>query len=274
MTVWWITLVLVAAGAAAIFGGVYLYRNRLGQLVEIERVRRAIARDLHDDLGSSLSRISILTEVAKRKQKQGDDIGELLDQVGSSARELIDALSDSIWAIDPKRDDLKSFATRLRRFAGDLLEAQGIRCEIVLAEAATNTRITSERRRHLYLLIKEAVNNAAKHASARRVVVELVLQGSGSLLVEVKDDGAGFQPGQYWAKGSAEVGRGLRTMLQRAHALGGRLDFDTGIGSGTCVRVFLPLEGPVLEKRGAASGIYNFQEQLRQPPEKKRFFFF
>ncbi len=71
MTGWWITLALVAAGAAAIFGGIYLYRNRLGQLVEIERVRRAIARDLHDDLGSSLSRISILTEVAKRKQKLG-----------------------------------------------------------------------------------------------------------------------------------------------------------------------------------------------------------
>lgn len=274
MVEWWITLVLVAAGAAAIFGGVYLYRNRLGQLLEIERVRRAIARDLHDDLGSSLSRISILTEVAKRKQRQGEDIGELLDQVGSSARELIDALSDSIWAIDPKRDDLKSFATRLRRFAGDLLEAQGIRCEIVLAEAASNTRIPSERRRHLYLLIKEAVNNAAKHARARQVVVELALQGGGSLLVEVKDDGEGFQPGQYWAKGSAEVGRGLRTMLQRAHALGGRLDFDTGIGTGTCVRVFLPLEGPVLEKRGAGSGIYNFQEQLRPPQEKKRFFFF
>lgn len=273
MMAWWITLTLVAAGAVAIFGGVYLYRNRLGQLVEIERVRRAIARDLHDDLGSSLSRISILTEVAKRKQKSGEDIGELLDQVGSSARELIDALSDSIWAIDPKRDDLKSFATRLRRFAGDLLEAQGIRCEIVLPEAAANTRITSERRRHLYLLIKEAVNNSAKHASARRVVVEMSLQGS-TLQVEVKDDGDGFQPGQYWAKGSAEVGRGLRTMLQRAHALGGRLDFDTGIGSGTCVRVFMPLDGPVLEKRGAASGIYNFQGQLRQPEPKKRFFFF
>lgn len=270
---WWIPIALVAAGAAAIFGGIYLYRNRLGQLVEIERVRRAIARDLHDDLGSSLSRISILTEVAKRKQKQGEDIGELLDQVGSSARELIDALSDSIWAIDPKRDDLKSFATRLRRFAGDLLEAQGIRCEIVLPEAASSTRITSERRRHLYLLIKEAVNNSAKHASAKRVVVEMVLHGS-TLQVEVKDDGDGFQPGQYWAKGSAEVGRGLRTMLQRAHALGGRLDFDTGIGSGTCVRVFMPLDGPVLEKRGAASGIYNFQGQLRPPEPKKRFFFF
>lgn len=271
---WWITLALLAAGAATILGGVYLYRSRLDQLVEIERVRRAIARDLHDDLGSSLSRISILSEVAKRKQQQGEDIAELLDQVGTSARELIDALSDSIWAIDPKRDDLKSFATRLRRFAGDLLEAQGIRCEIVLSEASASTRIGSERRRHLYLLIKEAVNNAAKHAKAQRVVVELVQQGGDSLLVEVKDDGDGFQPGQYWAKGSAEVGRGLRTMLQRAHALGGRLDFDTGIGTGTCVRVVLPLEGPVLEKRGAASGIYNFQQQLRQPPAKKRFFFF
>lgn len=267
---WWLSLAALLVVAGLI--GAWFYRDRLSRLVEVERVRQSIARDLHDDLGSSLSRISILSEVAKRKLAAGEQVGPLLDDIGFSARELVDALSDSIWAIDPKRDDLKSFATRLRRFAGDLLEVQGMRCEIRLAETLGSQRLPAERRRHLYLLVKEALNNAAKHAKASQVVVDLAAEGD-YLRLEVKDDGQGFHPGSYWSKGSAEVGRGLRTMLQRAYALGGRLDFDTGIGSGTCVRVLVPFEGPVVEKRaGARSGAYDFQTTLRQP--RKRFFFF
>lgn len=270
MLLWWLSLALLVVAVAWV--GIWLYRDRISRLVEVDRVRQAIARDLHDDLGSSLSRISILSEVAKRKLAAGEDVAPLLDDIGGSARELVDALSDSIWAIDPKRDDLKSFATRLRRFAGDLLEAQGMRCEIRLADSLASQRLPAERRRHLYLLVKEALNNAAKHAKANVVLVELAAEGE-MLRLEVKDDGQGFHPGTYWSQGSAEVGRGLRTMLQRAYALGGRLDFDTGIGSGTCVRVVVPFNGPVVERRGnGRSGVFEFQTTLRKP--RKRFFFF
>jgi signal transduction histidine kinase len=269
MLLWWLSVAVLAVVAGAV--GFWFYRDRIQRLLEVERVRQSIARDLHDDLGSSLSRISILSEVAKRKLAAGEDVAPLLDDIGGSARELVDALSDSIWAIDPKRDDLKSFATRLRRFAGELLEAQGMRCEIRLPEALATQKLPAERRRHLFLLLKEALNNAAKHAKAKLVVVDISLEGD-FLRLDVQDDGQGFHPGTYWSKGSAEVGRGLRTMLQRAYALGGRLDFDTGIGSGTCVRVVVPFEGQVVEKRSSRSGNYDFQTTLRRP--RKRFFFF
>ena len=119
---WFLALVALAlaAGIAA------LYRYRVSHLLALERMRTRIATDLHDDLGSSLSRISILSELARRRAEGDADGTRLVTDIGETAREMMDALGESIWAIDPRRDDLRSLATRIRRFAGDLLESRGV----------------------------------------------------------------------------------------------------------------------------------------------------
>jgi signal transduction histidine kinase/ligand-binding sensor domain-containing protein len=236
---WWFltgAALLLAAGASA------LYRWRVGQLLAVERMRTGITRDLHDDLGSSLSRISILSEVAQRRvEEEPAAARSLMESIGGTSRELMEALAESIWAIDPKRDDLKSFVTRVRRFAADLLEGRGIAWEL-RAPAEADLKLSPEQRRQLYLIVKEALHNVIKHAGASSVQLSIVLSGR-RLVVEVKDDGAGFDLPQTGgdARDGDLGGHGLASLRSRAEALGGRLTLDTAPGRGTTVRAEVPL---------------------------------
>ena len=221
-------VLLAAAGAG-------LYRYRVAHLLEIERMRTGIATDLHDDLGSSLSRISILSEVARRRVERDKESARLLQEIGESAREMISALNESIWSIDPRRDNLRSLATHLRRFAGDLLEGRGIAWQLRAPQDGELVRLSPVERRQLFLIAKEALNNAARHSGAGCVFIDLALTGR-RLTLEIRDDGRGFEPG---AQGDGR--NGLRSMQARASKLGARLRIDSAPGRGT--RLFL--EAPI-----------------------------
>lgn len=224
---WVIALALAVLGATA----AGLYRYRVAHLIEIERMRTGIATDLHDDLGSSLSRISILSEVARRRVESDGESARLLQEIGESAREMIGALNESIWAIDPRRDNLRSLTTHLRRFAGDLLEGQGIAWQLRAPQDGEMVKLSPVERRQLFLIAKEALHNAARHSGAGSVAIELALAGRG-LTLEIRDDGRGFQPG---APGDGR--NGLRSMQARAARLGAQLQIDSAPGRGT--RLFL-----------------------------------
>ncbi len=232
---WFLGLaVLVLAGGAAA-----LYRYRVAHLLALERMRTRIATDLHDDLGSSLSRISILSEVARRRAEADPESGRLLTEIGETAREMMEALSESIWSIDPRRDDLRSLATRIRRFAGDLLEGRGIAWHLQAPPDGELVRLSPGERRQLYLIVKEALHNAARHSGAHAVSMDLGLSGR-RLAAEIRDDGKGFMPPEE----SDDVGRhGLSSMKARAIALGGRLTIDSIPGQGTRIRLDVPLSG-------------------------------
>jgi signal transduction histidine kinase/ligand-binding sensor domain-containing protein len=223
--------------AALVAGlGVVLERSRVRHLVALERVRTRIATDLHDDLGSSLSRISILSEVAHGKL--GDDpaaSGRLLGEIGSTARELIDALSDSIWSVDPRRDDLQSLLDRVRRFAGDLLEARGVAWTVEGPGDAARVALSPLERRNLFLLAKEALHNVVKHARAGNVAITVSHRGR-RLRVTISDDGVGLSG----APASSD-GRGLASMSARAASLGGDFRLEAPGGGGTRLVVDVPL---------------------------------
>ena len=229
---------LLAAAAAAILALAF-HRQRLERLLAVERVRTRIATDLHDDLGASLSRISILSEVARHQLGRGEAPAGRLGEIADTARGLVDAAADIVWSIDPRRDDLHSLLTRLRRFAGELLEAQGI--EWGLAEPARDgaVRLPPELRRHLFLILKEALTNAARHAGARHVEVSIAI-ADGHLLAEVRDDGRGFAPAAENGDVTAP-GNGVGNMRARARALGGVLRIESAPGAGTRVSTELPL---------------------------------
>ena len=224
---------LVSVAAVALLAVFVLHRQRLERAVAVERIRTRLATDLHDDVGSSLARISILSEVGHRAVEEGSDSARLFEQIGETSRSVIDALGDAIWSIDPRRDDLQSLGDRLRLFASDLLEGRGIGFRLTLPEGASAVELPAETRRHLFLLLKEAITNAARHSRARTLEARFSLSGR-ALRVEVRDDGVGFSVPDANREGE---GRGLGNMSERASALGGRLEIHSAPERGTTIRL-------------------------------------
>ncbi len=221
--------------AAIVLLALAAHRYRVGQAVALERIRTRAATDLHDDLGSSLSRISILSEVAKRKL--GGTAEPLLDEIAGSARGLVDALGDSIWSIDPKRDDVRSLLQRVRHFAAAVFESQSIDIDVRVDPQVAELSLDAEKRRETYLILKEALNNAARHANAKRVAVTARAEGR-TLRIAVEDDGRGFAPS---AEPREDGGRGVPSMQERAQRAGGQLEIASRPGEGTRVLVTVPL---------------------------------
>jgi ligand-binding sensor domain-containing protein/signal transduction histidine kinase len=230
---WW--FLALVAGVVALIAWL-AYRRRVEHLLAVERVRTRIATDLHDDLGSSLSRIAILSAVAARRADQGADPGAVIDDIGRSARELVDVASDIVWSTDPRRDDLGSLLVRLRTYAGDVLEGKGIEWSLTAPIEPARVKLGPDERRHLYLIVKEAIHNAARHSNARRVTIT-VRTRAGGLDAIVEDDGVGI------AAGGSPTGNGLANMRARAADAQGTLAIERPTGGGTRVILHLPVRG-------------------------------
>jgi signal transduction histidine kinase len=219
---------LLALGAAWL-----AHRARLARLLAVERVRTRIAADLHDDLGASLSRIAVLSEIARRSSSIDGSAAPELEEIADTARRITEEADDIVWAIDPSQDDLARLLARVRPLAADLLGDRGIELDWDAPSDAPSVRLAADRRRHLLLVLKEALHNAARHSGARRVAVR-VEAPRDAIRVEVSDDGVGFDPADPPASAS---GRGLASLRARAAALGGRLELLSKPGAGTTVRL-------------------------------------
>jgi signal transduction histidine kinase len=160
----------------------------------------------------------------------------MLTTISEEARYLVEATSDLVWSVDPSQDDLQNLLVRLRRFAVDLLEAKGMRLEFDAPADAAAIPLSPESRRGLYLMLKEAVHNAARHSrgSLARVHIEV---RHGEVLGVVEDDGIGLEAAPESAAGG---GRGLPGLGKRAKALGGSATVDSRPG-GTRISIRVPL---------------------------------
>ncbi|HXG58964.1 MAG TPA: two-component regulator propeller domain-containing protein [Thermoanaerobaculia bacterium] len=227
---WFIALVT----ALALMAAYALHHYRLARVLEIERVRSRIATDLHDDIGAGLSRVVILSEVAKQQIESGQNANAALNQIGESARELIDGMSDVVWSIDPRHDSLEDVVWRIRAFASDVLESRGIAFDFDAPAELENVRLTPEQRRHIFLICKEAVNNATRHAGCASVRLSFQLTDH-ELLGRIHDDGRGF------AAGTENAGHGVENMRARAESLGGSFELDSAPGRGTFLTFRVPL---------------------------------
>jgi signal transduction histidine kinase/ligand-binding sensor domain-containing protein len=234
---WFIALAALAAGLA-----VYaLYRYRVARLLEVADMRTRIATDLHDDIGSGLSRVAILSEVVK--QQTGETAPQsvpLLTEIAESARVLVDSMRDIVWAIDPRRDDLTSVIYRVRQFASDVLEPRQIRLDFPTPPELERVKLDPEQRRHLYLIFKEAINNISRHADCDSVSLAVNVSHN-RLTAEIRDDGRGFKVPQPTPT-NGRAGHGLENIRHRAAQLGGQLSLDSAPGRGTCLRLTLPLK--------------------------------
>jgi signal transduction histidine kinase len=226
---WWFLLV----SAAAIAGMVYaVHRYRVAQAVALERVRTRIASDLHDDIGSSLSHIAILSELAgQRVEPQQEAVRRPLAEIEHVSRELVDSMSDIVWAIDPRRDHLRDLAQRMRRWASDVLTGRNI--EFTFQAPSEDLALDAETRREVFLVFKEAVHNLVRHSGCTEASIDLRREGD-SLVLQVADNGRGF------ARDQAPAGQGLASIERRALRLGGEARIQSN-GQGACVVLRVPL---------------------------------
>ena len=226
---WFVALVaLLAAGIAYA-----LHRSRVRRILALEGIRTQIATDIHDDMGSGLSQIAILAEVAKREpgpRGQGH-----MEEVARLARALRDSMSDIVWAVDPRRDRFGDLVQRMRQAAFNLLEAEGLRVEFRAPSDAAleGLDLAPDRRRHLLLVLKESLSNVARHAGASEVAIEIRIE-RGLLGLSIRDDGRGFDPD------AATSGHGLASLRQRAAKLGGTIRIDSRPDGGTRIVLEVP----------------------------------
>jgi signal transduction histidine kinase len=233
---WWFLAGVAFLLAGFGYGAEALRWRRRRQL---DSVRARIASDLHDDLGAGLTRISILAEVAARRSREGSPADDLLESIGLASRGVVESLSDGIWAVDPRRDDLKSLGERLRQAAAELLEPAGIAWRVEVPAGAERIRLEPDRRRQIYLIVKEALANAARHSGGKNARLRIAT-GQGRLVIELADDGKGLSPGAAEGERGLVGGRGLGNMRERARALGGSLEISGEGGRGTTVRLDVP----------------------------------
>ncbi len=210
-------------------------RAREQRLAELEQVRQQIAADLHDEVGSSLTQISILSEVARRQGAETvPELSHPLSIIAASSRELVDAMSDIVWAINPAKDHLSDLMQRMRRLAGDAFTGCDAAVRLELPPPGAEVKLAANLRRELFLIYKEAINNMVKHSGCSEAVIRLAIHG-GVLRLELRDNGKGFDPSL------PADGHGLISLRRRAAALGGNLAIDSAPGAGTAITLDLRL---------------------------------
>jgi signal transduction histidine kinase len=215
--------------------GYGMHRLRLTRVLAVEKIRARVSRDLHDDMGSTLSTINILSSMAKAKM--GSDpkkTAEYIGKIGDNSQRMMEAMDDIVWAIKPDNDTMQRLIARMREFATNVLEAKDILIEFSADDSLNDLKPDMEYRRDLFLLFKEAVNNAAKYAQGTKVAITIGTEFHKLKLV-VADNGKGFDTKQ------ADTGNGLGNMQRRAAALRGNLQIISEPGKGTSITLTSPL---------------------------------
>ena len=207
------------------------------RLRELERVRRRIATDLHDDIGSALTQISILSEVVHRQISDGESpIAGPLSMIANSSRELVDSMSDIVWAINPQKDHLSDLLGRMRRFAADMLTARNIEFQFQAPSAEEDVQLGANIRREVFLIFKESINNLVKHSACNRAEISFAID-QNHLTLTITDNGKGFETT------ADSDGHGLMSMRDRAAALAAVFAMTSNKGQGTTISLDVPLSG-------------------------------
>lgn len=229
---WWflaLTAILIGLGIYA------THRYRVARLIELERVRTRIASDLHDDIGSNLSVIAGLSDVLRRQAERADSPTDArLSLIAAVSQRSLEAISDIVWAVNPKKDHLLDLTQRLRLFADEALFAHNIEFEFSAPHLASDKRIGAETRREVFLIFKEAVNNIVRHSGCAKAEATLQVDHK-TLVLLISDDGRGFDPTL------ARAGEGLASMRRRAEKIDGEIEVVSRPGDGATIRLKAPL---------------------------------
>jgi len=219
---WWFKAIVLVMVSTLIY---LLFRYRLHQKIEVERIRNKIARDLHDEVGSNLTSISLFSAVALEDATDAR-AANIISKISNYTQTSQEAMNDIVWMINADNDNFGKIIVRIRKYAAETFESTAIQLHLNLDEELNNLKIPMEKRKNFYLIFKEATNNVVKYAMCNNIWINLKMQNSLIELI-IKDDGIGFDT-------TAESqGNGIANMNKRADVLGGKLIIDAALGKGT-----------------------------------------
>jgi len=251
MTSWFLAVALIGV-VSGIGGSIrYFEVRKLRRKMEVlearhalDRERERISQDMHDEVGSTLTRIAILGELAVRNVRRPDETKVQLEKISEMSRLVIDSLGEIVWALNPKNDTLDNLLAYTRQYVGEYLEMTTMRCALEFPDTVEPVPLSAEYRRNIFLTVKEAVHNVVRHAGATEVKIRCVVEGA-LLSVSVTDNGRGFLP-----PAPGHMGNGVTNMKKRVEGIGGKLTIGSAPGNGTEVsfRIELPREEPELHR--------------------------
>ena len=207
------------------------------KVIDMERSR--IARDFHDGIGASLSQVSISTDVAYKKMIQKDYAGaeEEIEFVSKTIHNLTETLRDIIWTLDPTHNKLEDLIINIRFHAARSLQSKGIKLSFSSNLDVVDIPLSSEFRRHIFFIVKEALNNVCKHSVATNVEINVALDREDFTL-EIRDNGTGFCLDEN--ESDPRRGKGMKNMKHRAEVVGGMLDLYTEAKKGSRIQITVP----------------------------------
>lgn len=228
---WYMTWWFRTALAVLILSAAYIfYRYRLSQALKLQAVRNRIASDLHDEIGSNLSNISIFSNVAQQKAKSIEGNTMLLQKITEYTQLSMEAMNDIVWMINARNDRFENIIIRMRSHAAEIFEAGNCTLHIYFDEKLNDLKLNMEERKNFYLIYKEAINNIAKYAGCKDVWIDMKMNHNSIMLV-IKDNGKGFN------MLNGTKGNGLFNMKKRAEALNGKIKVTSNVGEGTLIEL-------------------------------------
>ena len=208
-------------------------KNKIIQKTE-EQIRLKMAKDIHDDLGSGLSKINFLSEIISQKTKDIPEIISSSESIRETSKSMIDNMRDLIWALNPENTTLSNFIARIREYTTDYVEDYSIETQYDIPENIAPTPIKNEMHRALFLVVKETINNIAKHSKATKIEFSAHISPE-YLTLTIQDNGVGFED-------SNTNGNGLKNIKSRIEDIGGKLTIESTIGAGTTVIIKIKLD--------------------------------
>jgi signal transduction histidine kinase len=213
--------------------------ERLERQTVIERERTRVAQDLHDDLGAGLTEIGLAAFLAQRQNASPERVQQHLRQVADKAKEMVTALDEIVWAVNPRHDSMESLTHYLCDYAREFLKLSAIRCRLEVASPLPASPLSSEQRHNLFLAFKESLTNVTRHSNATEVRIRIRSSSKGSCVIEVEDDGQGIATTPVTGPGAD----GLANMARRLDLVGGRCEIRSVPSGGTLVRFVYPCPG-------------------------------
>jgi len=234
---WWFDTLMAVAVLVAVTGTVRIVEKRkfqqrlrrVEQETALERERSRIAQDLHDELGSSLTRISLLSDLVRADKDNPDQVATHASKLSSAAGQTVRSLEEIVWAVRPGSDTLQSLVDYITHFAGELFEGSATRCRLDVPDELPARTLPPDVRHNIFLIVKETLTNTLKHAGATEVHLQ-IKAGAKNLEIAISDNGRGFDVNAVSADGKRN---GLDNMRRRASAVGGTLALTSARGTGT-----------------------------------------
>jgi signal transduction histidine kinase len=228
---WWFFLLCACVGGSLIYFIYYFsLKKKLEKQQALTSERLRISRDLHDDMGASLSSISVFSSAVKQKllNNETEEAKQLLDRMSTDAQEMVTGMSEMVWTISPDNDTVEKLTDRLQVYAAGMLMAKNISFRLECNEELKTRKLSVDFRKNVFLIFKEAINNAAKYSEATEVTL-VVSKNDNRFIAVLSDNGKGFDIS------SGQNGNGLKNMVQRAKAFQSELQVKSEINKGTSV---------------------------------------